>query len=350
MTRAQLVNSVLDEHMDAAIERAVPLGDFLVEYYSQVKRSVASGGKRIRPVLAISAFEAVKGELPSREIVEAFLSLELIHAASLIHDDIIDNDDTRRGYPAFHAFFREKAKTMKLDLDEQAYGLAMGILGGDAAYNLAYHAIINAKEDPRTVLEASKVFNETFKRIVDGVIKEMTFVGLHDVDEDDYVDMVERKTAALFTGSCKLGALFAGGTVSHLDAFENYGNQMGNAFQIVDDVIGSFGDPAVTGKPVDSDIREGKKTLLLIRAFKMADDADKEILKKIVGNPDISASEVDDVRAVFERTGAKESVLKTAEELLAKSIDSLGSCDPPLKEVGKQMLAGIANMGVHRKS
>jgi len=206
----------------------------------------------------------------------------MLHNASLIHDDIMDNADTRRGISAFHKTLESYSKITYTDEIQNPadFGVAMGILGGDFLYNLAYNAI-HVKDFPaEKVLQASLEFNKGFFKVVRGVIVETDFMGKFTISEKEYMEMVTGKTAALFESAAKMGAILAGAKESQLEGLGNFARAAGIAFQIVDDVIGTFGDSKKTGKPTDSDLREGKKTLILIKAIENSNTEQQALMKK----------------------------------------------------------------------
>jgi geranylgeranyl diphosphate synthase type I len=293
---------------------------------------------------------AINPDINESGIIKASLSLELLHNASLVHDDIMDNADTRRGMSAFHKTledFSNQNYSQEIQ-DPKDFGVAMGILGGDFLYNLAYNAIHVNEFPAEKVLKASLEFNKGFFKVVRGVIVETDFMGKFNVSEEEYISMVAGKTAALFESAARMGAILAGAVESQLEGLGNFAKSAGIAFQIVDDVIGTFGDSKKTGKPTDSDIKEGKKTLLLIKAIESANEEQLKNIKKIVGNRDSSSFEVDQIRSIMETTGALDYSRKQAELLYNDCINYLDSISPPLNEKHKKFLIEIAKMGINR--
>ena len=324
---------------------------FLEYFYSKIEDFLFSGGKRIRPILMLTAFSAVKPENDNNDAVNTSLSLELLHNASLIHDDIMDNADTRRGNKAFHKVLHDYSqdKYTNSNIDYTNYGEAMGILGGDYVYNLAYTAILSDGFPSEIIIQAAKEFNEGFLRIVKGVIFESDLMGRRIVSETEYFEMITGKTASLFEKSARMGAILAEGSQSQIDLIGNFALNAGLAFQIVDDVIGTFGDPKKTGKPVDSDIKEGKKTLLVIKAYENANDEQKSILTECLGNSDLDKEKIEMVRDIIKETGALKYSQTKAEELFKESISYLEQCSPSLDEKHKKHLVEIAKLGVFRE-
>jgi len=192
-------------------------------------------------------------------------------------------------------------------------------------------------------------FNQGFFRVVRGVIIETDFMGKFTVSEKEYTEMVIGKTAALFEAAAKMGAILAGAEESQLQGLGDFARTAGVAFQIVDDIIGTFGDPKKTGKPADSDLLEGKKTLLLIKTIEKASKSQKDVLKRIVGNRDSTSEDIDNVRNIIVETGALEYSRQKAEGLYHQCIEYLESIEPSLDEKYKKFLVEVAKMGIHRQ-
>lgn len=340
------LKSLMKDQLDSVKDNS-----FLQYFYKKIEDFLFSGGKRIRPVMMITAFSAVDPNKKTDAAVRTSLSLELIHNASLIHDDIMDNADTRRGKQAFHKVFHDYAEINHNDanIDYDTYGQSMGILGGDYAYNLAYRAIHNDGFSPDVTLRAAQEFNIGFLKIVQGVIFESDLMGRNDVTEEDYIEMIRGKTAALFEKSARLGVILAEGSVSQIVNLGNFALNVGIAFQLVDDVIGTFGDPKKTGKPVDSDIKEGKKTILVIKAFENASVEQQSTLNRILGNRDATAADVEEVKEIMRQTEALSYAQNRAEELFQLSKSFLENLEPALNQPYKDYLINIAKMGVYRE-
>ncbi len=324
---------------------------FLSHFYNEIEKFLFSGGKRIRPILMLLSSAAINPNIDEDGIIRASLSLELLHNASLIHDDIMDNAETRRGVAAFHKTFENYSK-MNYDDEIQNpedFGVAMGILGGDFLYNVAYNAIHINVFPPEKVLQASLEFNKGFFKVVRGVIIETDFMGKLLISEKEYMEMVAGKTAALFEVATKMGAILAGAQDSQLEGLENFAKSAGIAFQIVDDIIGTFGDAKKTGKPTDSDLKEGKKTLLLIKTLENADKYQKDLLTKIVGNRDSNPEEVEQVKNIMVETGALDYSRSQAKILFEDCVKYLNNINPPLDEKYKNFLIEIAKMGIQRE-
>jgi geranylgeranyl diphosphate synthase type I len=237
-----------------------------------------SGGKRWRPFMVLKACELVGGD-PRRALPPA-AAVEILHNFTLIHDDIMDRDEFRRGLPTVHVL----------------WGIPQAILTGDKLFAKVFKVLTDSGK-------ACGIPAETLLKIVDslaqaaldicvGQTMDMLFEGRFDVSEDEYLSMVRAKTAALARASAEVGALVGGGTASEVQSLSRFGEEAGMAFQIVDDILGLIADEKELGKPVGSDIREGKKTLIIIHAFSKASPSSKARIARVLGNRGATQEEI----------------------------------------------------------
>ena len=343
------VDNTLNEFMNEQVN-SVKHNPFLRYYYGRIKDYLFSGGKRFRPILMILSYSSIKPQNISNNILQVSLSVELLHNASLIHDDIMDNAETRRGQNAFHRDLREYAKKNypQNNVNYGDYGLGMGLLGGDYVYNLAYKSILLDEFPPEITLQASKEFNEGFLDVVKGVIFETDMMGRFEVSEEEYLEMISGKTAALFERAARMGAVLANGSNSQIECLGNYGKNSGIAFQLIDDIIGSFGDSKKTGKPTDSDLKEGKKTILIVKAIQDANPNQRKRLKELLGKQEATDEEIEEIRDIIIETGALSYAREKAEEFFKRSVKFLDEANPAFDNEIKNYLIEIAKMGVHR--
>ncbi|MFX0102714.1 MAG: polyprenyl synthetase family protein [Candidatus Hodarchaeota archaeon] len=313
---------------------------FVAEYYKILEEYILAGGKRLRPFLLLQGYKGLAID-PSDAIYRPSLSVEFLHNASLIHDDIIDNDEMRRGNPAFHAIF----KKMK---DNSHFGLTLGILGGDSTFFLGMESLYGSFP-AQVTLEAMNLYVKAFHEICEGVLMEMNFVHVPEVTEKQYMKMISLKTAALIEKSLLIGATFASASNEHKQALSKYAIDLGNAFQIKDDLLGSFGDAKVTGKPTDGDIKEGKKTLLLIKSQEKASDKQKKILEQFLGIPTITNEEVDEVRSVFKSSGAAIYCEEKIQEFSNEAMAAIDELDGIMKQDQQLVLKGLVTFNLGRK-
>ncbi|MFX0006769.1 MAG: polyprenyl synthetase family protein [Promethearchaeota archaeon] len=296
---------------------------FLKDYYSELKDYFLSGGKRIRPLLCIASFNAFNKE-DENDIVQPSIGVEFLHNASLIHDDIIDRDNFRRGNPSFHYRFRNYHQKYNLKkMNDIDFGNSIGIIGGDSAFFLGIEAYLFNNFDVDRNLKAIKLYEQGFIDIANGVLIETDMVNRKDLTISDYIKMISLKTGALLEKSILIGATYAKVNENVMNDLSVYGINLGIIFQIIDDILGTFGDEKVTGKPTDGDIREGKKTCLFIDAFNNLDDKDKDKLEKLIEKSDMTDYDVQNVKELFLNANAIDSCKELADSYFKEASSSL---------------------------
>jgi len=344
------VNLALEDFFDSRIQKAKKLGPAHVQYYQYIKEYMMRGGKRFRPISVVVAYKAIGGNINPPSYYRAACSVEILHNASLLHDDLIDRDETRRGGPTFHARYREWYKQSVSPNPEKAshFGMTAAILGGDTLMNLGSMAITESNLEPDIGMECLVYYQKSFDELVEGVLLEMTMVKDSKATAEMYLDMIRMKTAVLLEKSLLMGGAMARGSESQMKALSEYGVKVGQAFQIQDDILGTFGDESVTGKASDGDIREGKKTMLVIQALRLCNTAQRKALEKSLGSDHITAEQVENVRKIFRDSGALESVDKIKNRLLHEGQVALDGAKPPFKEPYKQFLLDMSEFLVMR--
>ncbi len=309
------------EKIDAAMT-AVLGGEEPAALYRAVRHLPQAGGKRLRPVIAMLSCEAVGGD--PDEAVPYGAALELLHTFTLVHDDIMDDDDTRRGRPAVH----------------RQFGEATAILAGDTLFAMAFE-IATAERLPAAV-ERRLAHNIAVmaREICEGQQLDMSFEERSTVTEGEFLAMIERKTARLFEHAALGGAIIGGGSEEEQEALRGYGHALGMAFQLWDDCLDVVGTDI--GKPVGSDIREGKKTLMYIHARQHADG---DAWLQGYGDPQATKEDIDGIVEVFEECGAVEAATDTATgyaDEAARCLDVLPESD------ARQWLAELSSFAVSR--
>jgi len=258
---------------------------------------VKAGGKKLRPALAVLSAEAVGGNVQCA--LKTGAAVELIHTFSLIHDDIMDQDDKRRGKPSVHVL----------------WGEPMAILAGDTLFSKAFETVMKSEEDGVTaekILPALQTVVDSCVKICEGQALDMGFAERLDVSEGEYLMMIFKKTAALIAAATKSGAILGGGTPEQVEALAEYGRLIGMAFQIQDDYLDVASSEEDLGKPVGSDIVEGKMTLLVVHALSQADEKDTERLITILKEEgDQNVSEAVDI---LEKYGSIQYAWNVAQE------------------------------------
>jgi len=343
------VTKTLDKFFSNKVEQVTNLGPWHKQYYSNIKEYIMRGGKRLRPVLVILGYKAINGDTVPKNLYTAALSVEILHNGSLLHDDLIDHDETRRGGKTFHATYRDlyfdRTKNEKASFD---HGMTMAILGGDSLINLGASAITAANLDSDIASLCHHLYEFAFQNLVDGVLLEMNMIRDETATSETYLKMVRMKTAVLFDRSLMMGAAAARATEFQLKALEEFGIKVGQAFQVQDDILGSFGDEEKLGKSVSGDIREGKKTMLVFEAYAKANVKQRKELDSLLGKSDITDTEIERVRELFRETGALESTQRKMIELLTTGQKALDKAKPSLDNKYKEFLIGLSNFLVQR--
>ena len=243
--------------------------------YEAATHLVASGGKRLRPHMAIKSCEALGGTAAAA--MPAASAVEMVHNFTLVHDDIMDNDEVRHGVPTVH----------------RRFGTPVAILAGDVLFSKAFEAVLGPRVGAeRSALLAARLA-AACTMVCEGQMLDMEMAGsAHTPSEDEYLEMVSKKTAALFDAACAMGAISAAAPRRDVSRLASFGRNLGIAFQITDDLIGVMGDPAVTKKPVGNDLREGKKSLPILMAVESAAGPDKKLIERCLGNRRASKSDL----------------------------------------------------------
>ncbi|MDV3103184.1 polyprenyl synthetase family protein [Thermococcus waiotapuensis] len=233
--------------------------------YDAARHYPLAGGKRVRPFVVLRAAEAVGGN-PEEALYPA-ASVEFIHNYSLVHDDIMDMDELRRGRPTVH----------------RLWGVNMAILAGDLLFSKAFEAIAKASVSPEKKARILDVLVRTSNMLCEGQALDIEFEKREEVTVEEYLRMISGKTGALFQGSAEIGAIVGTDNEEYIQALSKWGMNVGMAFQIWDDVLDLIADEEKLGKPVGSDIRKGKKTLIVSHFFSKASKKDKAEFLKVFG-------------------------------------------------------------------
>lgn len=267
--------------------------------YDPIRYTLDCGGKRLRPVLVLSACEAMGGE-PMSAIHQA-IAIEMFHNFTLLHDDVMDNADVRRGRPTVHKKWNEET----------------AILSGDAMLTTSTMLLaIKAGDRLATALD---LFNGTAMNIYEGQQYDMDFETRLDVSVEEYIEMIRLKTSVLLGCACGMGALMAGADFESQVAFFNYGVNLGLAFQLQDDYLDTYGNPETFGKAIGGDILNDKKTWLLIMAL----NEDKTgTVKALIGDNSNPQEKIEKVRAIYNSLGLPDRI----HELIRAYIDSTIAC------------------------
>ncbi|PRY00580.1 family 2 encapsulin nanocompartment cargo protein polyprenyl transferase [Allonocardiopsis opalescens] len=293
---------------------------------AQGRPTGADGGKAIRPALVLLAAEAV-GADPAAA-VPAAVAVELVHDFSLLHDDVMDGDATRRHRPTAWSVF----------------GVGPAILAGDALLTLAFD-VLAASGHP-SAQDGMRMLSAAVQVLIDGQSSDMAFERRENVDLAQALGMAENKTGALLGCACALGALFGGGTAEQTALLRGFGERLGLSFQLVDDLLGIWGDRAATGKPVHSDLRNRKKSLPVVAALTSGTPAGAELAGLYHREGALTEAELARAAALVELAGGRDWARRRAGELLDTALDRLGSVGPHARPAAE--LAELARLVVRR--
>ena len=280
----------------------------------ELVRVIGAGGKRLRPLFCYWGFRAAGGA-DGEPIVRAAASLELLHTFAIIHDDVMDRSALRRGQPATHVAFAA-------DGDAHA-GVSAAILAGDLAVVLSDELFREAGFEPQSFLAGSRWYNRMRSEVVAG--QYLDLITARGAADEATVRRVARLKSGGYTVEKPLliGAALAGASPDLEAMLSSYGVALGEAFQIRDDVLGAFGDPEATGKDVDGDLREGKRTLLIVRAIEAVGSDDRAFIEGHLGRPDLSPADARRIRDIVRSSGALETTARTIDELLGRALAAL---------------------------
>jgi geranylgeranyl diphosphate synthase type II len=286
--------------------------------YEPVKHIMSIPGKRIRPMLCLMSCEMFGGNI--KDALFASYAMEVFHNFTLVHDDIMDKADIRRGHPTVHKVF----------------GTNAGILAGDAMLSYAYKYL--CMTPAKTLVDVLDVFNKTSIEIYEGQQLDVDFETRLDVSEEEYIKMIEYKTSVLLACSLKVGAIIGGASKEDQERIYNFGLYLGLSFQIKDDLLDTFGEQAKVGKRIGGDILNNKKTFLLINALKKASSEDKEHLLHLLDekNEDKKIAEVKEIFNLYHIESYTQGRIEKYYQESIKYLDAI-STDETSKSVVRQL-------------
>ncbi|PZG12217.1 polyprenyl synthetase [Micromonospora craterilacus] len=288
--------------------------------FTTLHRFVLAGGKRLRPLFCYWGWRGAGGP-DGTPIVAAAAALELFHAFALIHDDILDGSDQRRGEPSVHRIFADLHSRSSWRGDPEAYGRNTALLCGDLCAAWSDQMFHECGLGAETVHRGYGVFALMRTEVIAGEYLDLVS-GVGDGSVASALTVIRMKAARYtVTRPLQIGATLAGAAPELVAALAEFGDPLGDAFQLRDDVLGVFGDPAVTGKSVLDDLREGKPTVMMALARDAADRAQSARLRELFGNPELDAEGAAELRQIIKSTGARDKIEQMiqvrAEEALA---------------------------------
>ena len=299
------------------------------QLYEPIKYTLASGGKRIRPVLVLAACNAFSESID--KAINPALAIELFHNFTLIHDDIMDNAPLRRNNPTVFA----------------KWGSDIAILSGDALNILAYQLL--SKTDKEHLTPVLNVFNTIALGVCDGQQLDMDFESTQYVTQDEYLTMIELKTSILLKGALQIGAIVGGAKQSDIIQIGEFGKNIGLAFQLQDDLLDSYGDVNAFGKKIGGDIIANKKTFLTIKAYSLAKGQSLELLNSYFKAENIDPQKkIEGVLKIYNEVGIKEIAQEKIDEYYQLAMNALDKLS--VKPERKDVLTCIAKKIMNRNS
>ena len=305
--------------------------------------TLLKGGKRLRPAFAYWGYRSVGGA-DSEAIINASAALEFLQACALIHDDIMDDSDMRRGHPAAHKQFETLHSSSDWSGNSKQFGDGAAILIGDLALSWADELLgisgLSTDEHKR----AKRIYDLMRTELMAGQYLDLLEQVRGETSTETARNVIRYKSAKYtIERPLHMGAAIAGASAAHQDLLSEYGLALGEAFQLRDDVLGVFGDKIVTGKPAGDDLREGKQTMLIARTRELLSASELAEFNSVFGNKDLSDNQVDLLQSHIERSGALGEVEAQIEALTALALDSLQNpmIDPTAREA-LQLLAVMA--------
>ena len=325
MTTAKSIEEIQKIFMEALSSYSFPANP--KGLYDPMRYIMSMGGKRIRPVLLMAAYNLYKEDVIAA--FEAGLAIEVFHNFTLLHDDIMDAADIRRGQPTVHIKYDENK----------------AILTGDVMMIYAYQLLEKYEED---YFRLSQTFNQTAREVCEGQSMDMEFETTEEVEIKDYLKMIEYKTSVLLATALKMGGILGGAGQNDLHHLYEFGKNLGIAFQVQDDLLDTFGTEAQLGKKIGGDIEQKKKTYLYLKALQLLSEEQAARLKAIYLNKDVKMDKslIAEAKDLLEKSYVKvhaEELKLVYQQLASSHLDALG-----VEDSKKQQLRGLAEALLHR--
>jgi len=320
------------ERVNRLIERVVNLECEPRLLYEAARHIIDAGGKRLRPYIVLKCCKLVGGK--EEDAIPTASAIELLHTFTLIHDDIIDQDEKRRGTSTVHT----------------KWDVPTAIVAGDLLFAKVYETITRFTDPTRVsrgrVLKVLSCISGATIAICEGQTLDMLFGRRQTVSEDEYFKMIRAKTAALFEISAKSGGILGGANGSQVEHMGKFGHYAGVAFQLIDDVLGLTADERVLGKPVGSDIREGKRTLVIVHALQQASEDQRRKILETLGNKSAPLEQIQETTDVISSLGSIDYAQKRATEYVNRSKMALAVF---LETEDKEDLISLADLIIARR-
>lgn len=339
------VNRRLVDFFQQKIKKFKKLSPVTGEMVEEIRNFTMRDGKRIRPLFVYYGYLATGGK-NKKAILDVCIFAELIHSYLLIHDDIIDRDKIRRGELTLHCRYSKDYR--KLSNDADFLGICAGILAGDLTSTFSYEILADSNFLMELKNKAIKRLNQILEDVINGQILDIFLKVGRKLNKEDIFKILEYKTARYtIEGPLQIGAILAGAGSKTLQILSQYAIPLGMAFQIKDDILGMFGDSKITGKTIDSDIKEGKQTLLILEARQRTDAKQKKIIAGTLGNINATKKQIQELKKIVRETGSLDYSLREAKKLVNRAKIVIEKSNFSLEV--KQFLIGIADYIIQRE-
>lgn len=289
---------IIDKKLESSLDNRNP-----ISLYDPASYILESSGKRLRPLLVLLSAKAVGGDY--KKFYNAALSVEMLHNFTLVHDDIMDNANLRRGNLTLH----------------KKYNLNTAILTGDILAAVAYEFLL--KDSKVNAKQALDSFTKGLVQVCEGQSVDTEFETMKSVSLPQYIKMIEKKTAALVRMCCEIGAYLADGNKNDIKALSDYGKYLGIAFQIQDDLLDITADKAEFGKRIGGDLLEGKKTYLFIKALEKAKGKTKQDFLAVIKNKGIKEKQIEKFKLLYSNLGVLDDARKAIKDYTNKALHSI---------------------------
>ncbi|MFZ1626719.1 MAG: polyprenyl synthetase family protein [Candidatus Moraniibacteriota bacterium] len=337
-------------YFDKTLAEAKQEDDLVYQSLEHVKTMTLAGGKRLRPAFMYYGYLAAGGTDRER-LLDTAVAVELIHMFLLIHDDIIDRDALRHGEPTLHERYRSWGKKYLNLENPEHFGDSIALIVGDMLFALGNDIIFTSGFPEKNLYAALSRMQKIVSHTVVGQARDIYIEYKGDATSEEVLSMYEKKTARYTVeGPLHLGSLLAGGTSELAAELTRYALPIGIAFQIQDDILGTYGDEERIGKPVGSDIREGKITLLVSYVFEHANRKIKDEIRALLRKgKDLTAADIERFRVIIHETGALTHAKKLAQQYIEEGQRALETMRTPIDSEAREFLLGVAGYMAKRE-
>ena len=341
------INQALAEFIKQENKYLATIGSELDPVAEALEKFLLDSGKRLRPLFAYVGLIGAAAQ-PTKQLISAISSLELVHVCALIHDDVMDASDTRRGAPSIHKTFENLHVKNGMVGSPAQFGVASAILLGDLALIWSAQMLHNSGLSPNELIRSLPVYDEMRVELMAGQFLDVYEQALGTQNVERSLKVARYKSGKYtIERPLHFGAALASAPAELISTYSNYGIPLGEAFQLRDDLLGVFGNPEATGKPAGDDLREGKRTALIAVALERANGSQKSLLLSGIGDANLTSDKVADLQQVITETGATSHIESMISKLTSTSLSALnhGGISP----VGKQLLTELAILATDRK-